>query len=89
MTDKPGWKFCAMRSRYKLSIVLDGTYIEVEHLSTLSCYEDTVTEATGLTRERIVQETKRCARKLGQKLKQIGFSSADFMRSSNDTWEEN
>ena len=93
MTDKPGWEVLCyeIEIRNFQSEFLDGTYIEnpdiFQHYPVMKDTE--MAESTGLTRERIVQETKRCARKLGQKLKQIGFSSADFMRSSNDTWEEN
>ena len=92
MTEKPGWEILCyeIEIRNFQSEFLEGTYVEnpscVQHYPPMGDVE--MAKATGLTRERIVQETKRCARKLGQKLKQKGVGSSDFMKSTNDTWEE-
>lgn len=93
LTKKPGWETLCyeIELRNFRSQFLDGTYVAnptcVQHYPPMGDKE--MAKATGLSRERIVQETKRCSRKLGQKLQQRGINSVDFAVSQNDSWEEN
>ena len=93
MTEKPGWEVLCyeIEIRNFQSQFLDGTYVEnpacVQHYPPMGDVE--MARATGLSRERIVQETKRCARKLGQRLSKSGIDAGDFVVSENNTWEEN
>lgn len=92
LTEKPGWEILCYEKELRdfRCQFLDGTYIPnpqcVQHYPPMGDVE--MARLTGLTRERIVQETKRCERKIGNKLRKLQKEANQYIQTEKDAWED-